>query len=550
MACATGFVRERAIRTGYCGENNNALNDRCMNAIKQNPCIREPFGAGCDNHYTQRNNRISFCIDDTMESSLCTQPVRACISNPFTDDCNFHALNNLRNMNVDFCIRVNNINNNKCDNAVTANPCITTPFADDCYNGRSNFANYYENARNNRISFCSSSGNANDSLCNGAVERHPCIKNPFALNCDADINFRNHRETARENRIEFCNGGITENNLCNSLNACLANPFSSDCSRNAFENNRKKIISGCIVGGMASSEGCISAVMENSCIADPFAVNCSRVSYYQTARDNRIVFCSDTTKRMHGDCTVVNFCNINPFGADCFSDRTYDNSRNKRITLCGFRNNADNDECKITLSRPNTATWLQSFETPLPRINTSKIENKFLQGGQGARVGFNSVQGSVNFGYRKDESFTPWNYFHSASISSNTDLGAPLTGPNRTTTWNGRIGFSTVSSSGSVRDFTLTVNFGAGSQAGTISAFVPIGNLSYSLTGRFDNNGVIAGDIEYRSPRLPFRQLCSTMRPGVLTGLIGQEGAVGAFISNQTGSCGYSGGFVASPPAE
>ena len=42
--------------------------------------------------------------------------------------------------------------------------------------------------------------------------------------------------------------------------------------------------------------------------------------------------------------------------------------------------------------------------------------------------------------------------------------------------------------------------------------------------------------------------IISGRRAGVLTGLIGQEGAIGAFIANSNSTSGYySGGFVAKP---
>ena len=107
-------------------------------------------------------------------------------------------------------------------------------------------------------------------------------------------------------------------------------------------------------------------------------------------------------------------------------------------------------------------------------------------------------------------------------------------------------------------DFTLEVNF----ENRQVEAFVPVAPAStthYHLKGSFPTNddGAIRGTVDRRdftnSNRL---QGTGINVPGVFTGLIGQEGAVGVFISgtpsnNSTtltggrGNTGYVGGFIA-----
>ena len=123
-----------------------------------------------------------------------------------------------------------------------------------------------------------------------------------------------------------------------------------------------------------------------------------------------------------------------------------------------------------------------------------------------------------------------------AGIFSGTDLGPPRIETSGTAEWNGR--FRSGGNLSTNKDFTLTVNFGAGDESGTISASVN----TFLLTGSFDSNGVIRGNVSIKN----------TNNPGTLRGLIGQEGAVGVFIRNNDGigSYTYFGGFIAQPPAE
>ena len=108
-------------------------------------------------------------------------------------------------------------------------------------------------------------------------------------------------------------------------------------------------------------------------------------------------------------------------------------------------------------------------------------------------------------------------------------------------------------------DFTLEVNF----ENRQVEAFVPVASGStthYHLQGSFaaDEDGAIIGTVD-RGDFTSGRTLTtSTNLPGIFTGLIGQEGAVGVFISGtRTGTSttltggkdnmGYAGGFVACP---
>ena len=152
-----------------------------------------------------------------------------------------------------------------------------------------------------------------------------------------------------------------------------------------------------------------------------------------------------------------------------------------------------------------------------------------------------------------------------AGLLSGTDLGAPISDVSQVGEWKGKfksvggyyIGGATrddqyISTAVVDTDFTLTVTFGAvggvDGSAGSIEAFVATSGISrhFLLKGTYDANGVITGTVLAGLFDNNERSNPSATINGVLTGLIGVEGAVGAFVSNAN-NYNYAGGFVASP---
>nr|MCA8838300.1 hypothetical protein [Pseudomonadota bacterium] len=173
-----------------------------------------------------------------------------------------------------------------------------------------------------------------------------------------------------------------------------------------------------------------------------------------------------------------------------------------------------------------------------------------------------------------------------AGLHSTTDLGEPIAAAADIVTTNGAWAglFQAIGADGTyataARPITLTVTFGA-TDGNTITAIVAAndnvneyataGDTSYYIRGTYDANGVIAGNVLYRG----FASATANTAPlvltaagtalglaladgaaspatdglGVLSGLIGQDGVVGAFYSNANGAAGYAGGFVASRTA-
>ncbi|MCA8834544.1 MAG: hypothetical protein K8953_05600, partial [Proteobacteria bacterium] len=132
--------------------------------------------------------------------------------------------------------------------------------------------------------------------------------------------------------------------------------------------------------------------------------------------------------------------------------------------------------------------------------------------------------------------------YHYAGVFQDADLGAPLTTTPTGGEWRGFIGVGEF-----YTDFTLTITYETA--GGTLSAFVrDTPNVYYLLDGGFDANGLIDGTVRYgeftnRDKNTP----AGSTADGVLTGIIGEDGALGVFHSTATGEAGYSGGFVARP---
>ena len=153
--------------------------------------------------------------------------------------------------------------------------------------------------------------------------------------------------------------------------------------------------------------------------------------------------------------------------------------------------------------------------------------------------------------------FTGYNggvQYYYAGILNGTNLGEPLTAETATGVWNGK--FRAIGQAVNT-DFTLEVTFGdTMDAAGSVEAFVEQNsatNTYYHLTGTYDSNGFISGDVDFGGfSNLAERTPTGDRTSGALTGLIGQDGAVGAFYSDTTGNtsngfAGYAGGFVACP---
>ncbi|MCA8835548.1 MAG: hypothetical protein K8953_10745, partial [Proteobacteria bacterium] len=153
---------------------------------------------------------------------------------------------------------------------------------------------------------------------------------------------------------------------------------------------------------------------------------------------------------------------------------------------------------------------------------------------EGVSLGGNSDDGVANF---RD------NLYAYAGIYQTTNLGPPRTETSGTARWLGLIQFNEQTRES---NFDLTFN----SNGGTIKALHAnlSDHLDFLIDGDFDANGRISGKVHYsRLFHDAATAVPRSLQRGTLSGIIGQQGAVGAFYGNA--NFNYAGGFVASPAA-
>ncbi len=210
--------------------------------------------------------------------------------------------------------------------------------------------------------------------------------------------------------------------------------------------------------------------------------------------------------------------------------------------------------------------WADSFDEPLSRaVSRDDTESKFLIGREtdldniGDRA---SIRGEGNLNLA-DATFngvalggdradgvayfnSGWNNKYSyAGILSGTNLGAPLTDTAGSAKWIGSFKANAGTRTAPV-DFVLSVSFGTGEGVGEIEALVQHNSYSadYHIKGEFDDAGVITGTAGLGTFRTNDHNNTNlTYAKRKLTGLIGEEGAIGGFFI-----FGF-GGFVARPPS-
>ena len=231
--------------------------------------------------------------------------------------------------------------------------------------------------------------------------------------------------------------------------------------------------------------------------------------------------------------------------------------------------------------------WTGGFDNPLPRgakkhtLNQDDTPlNQFLlrddpakrpswKKTEGGSLSLSALGGDATDGvdffpavitiYGYNTSGTSQNYF--AGLWDSTNLGAPIplsTNFNNEASamWKGKFSVFQGANARFDTDFMLEVDF-INNGVRTVTA-IEAGAEDYYLSGRYIANGLMTGVV-----RRAANANNSSPKNGLISGLIGQEGLVAAFVSNiggsgmdaenrdtikgGTGDTGYAGGFVASP---
>ncbi len=605
-----GQVIAQQTRAQYCVIGDSSADPLCTGA-NANACITDPTGTNCvaffgttqaqTNAQTQRTNYCNVLVAaggaTAIEGdTLCDKIVEnACALNPFaksavSPNClDKPNLATARRTFVNECRSGTRTEGCNFNNITTCNENPFGPYADNrC------IATHFNDARADyKRLVITCRGNPNSSGCDtqGAYI-NSCNSAPFAGytigGVPTDICGFDHFDDARdaycqENpffRVTQCEGGkyapdrLEFVNDCRSgartvgcgeddelIKACNRDPFSigyqgDPCAPDHFDGARLDFVNNCRENDqLPNCDGRI-----NTCIGNPFVVHTRNTATllcddpaYDDTKKLRVAFCNDDTNSGHANCTgnsVEGICLYDPFAEVCLGEDSYNGARTTKITNCSVRADSDTGACATALKRPTAASWLKSFATPLR--TTATADNQFLAGtASGLSTTATVTTLKITNDLKNGVGFFTANDRFYAGLFSGVNLGAPLDDGLQAGTWSGSLHAVVGSTLGTATSMTLHVVYADGGNTRVINAFVPVsGNNHFLLDGTFTANGVISGTVNYGVFTGGVEDTPAGGRGtnGILTGLIGVNGALGAFHSTATGTDGYAGGFVATKP--
>ncbi|MCA8835359.1 MAG: hypothetical protein K8953_09775, partial [Proteobacteria bacterium] len=301
------------------------------------------------------------------------------------------------------------------------------------------------------------------------------------------------------------------------------NPFNANCSQ-------------------ASNAGSVTAAQRNSCLADatfPDA-SCQTLEFVKAACEGEPFTNAGCVARNDYATIVAVYC-ATPAGFANTANCPNANSGKWVASRTGL----NTDPATATDSTP-TNEFLQIAEKTISTMETTK-ETDGAGGDPDMRTlnlselhaSFSADDGLAYFsGYQGDD------LYHYAGIFGTSDLGAPITEDSFSAGWTGMLSIN-----GTSKGFTLTVAFSG--STGTVDGFVvdAIGTSDLLIDGDFTANGVITGTTNFAeyTGDVVGGEIIGTAQSGILSGLIGADGVVAVFISDEKGATGYAGGFVAAP---
>ena len=511
------------------------------------------------------------CAVELTADSLTATHRAACLINPEASDTCVELL-------ADFCTDPDDPFHAGCRTTVgiglkQADACMANPFAHPtCTNllttlcdGTGDYANIYHSLCNDvetigysrafncsidrvPLAICQPAYMSYCSSVHVDTEEGPQFSflNSFDEICD-------NLENLESVRFDVCTRGLTETRV--TPFECIS--FLDDyCARAANElllfgatcENGLPINKGTRLRGVACvADRNIDTIGENDCLQ--YIMDYCGLNLFDKTLDS---VCGTAQSRDTARGMDVDACVNSPRAPDC--DRIFN--------FCQDNANASDASCMGKTISPIVYEGQSSFQS-IPLLHSEPgNENRFLYGASdeegGLRTGNNDATPQDVVNVRIGDTSQGVGFFtgtgsdgvayYYAGILPQTSLGEYLTSASEGT-WNGkfRAVVGGVLMSAEV-NMTLSVTF----STRKINAFVPHGNNHFLLEGDFNQNGVIEGTVNYGAFTGDVSTTPASGRTpnGTLIGLIGQEGAVGAFISTATGSAGYAGGFVVQMSSE
>ena len=556
MICTTATPMQEA---AFCRDDSKTT------ATKANDCadtITRVCGANIydtlcngDPQYTNQRDAIRLqCIADGRGETVCDMEalMARCTGNPFTQECEADY-GDLRRSTC-----ASEINESRCTGTV-ALVCNADKFDTYCIG-----ANAYKNAQ---IGDCADA-TATLATCNMFFTGNlaGCLQDPFSVACHTEPTFTD-RASVRTSRFNYCKTDQTSDARCVGYTTCNVSATFAPITCGTDFNPVRMMFCGTTLNAF-----------------DPLCITNNLID-----TNAQMAFCRITQNAFDGRCVggladataQLAFCKLDtsdPFGTDCggmaFKEARVEFCIAKPTTIACDTDLHNEDlvynanPCE-GLSTPECTVEVADLPT-YPATPNATTTNEFLA--ITATTASTLTQGLVPTTLYITESttngmaFFTENSAYYAGILAGTDLGAPIVETTTTALkWQGDFravaGIAeAVVGADNGDDFELDITFDG--DEGTMKTFFNVGGTGfyYSIDGTFDDKGVISGDILFGTivGVRENRQIVTdheNYSPGTLTGLIGQNGAVGAFISGHetlvagSSAISYSGGFFATPPA-
>ena len=395
--------------------------------------------------------------------------------------------------------------------------CVDDPFNQRCTVG-------YDAERIAHFERCITGGNANDASCDSAKKLYLCINDPFRFNCR---HWPQYTEQVRAKRVAFCRiAGSGDNELCTIestyRHVCRNYPFTAQCL----------------------GDYNYSPLRREACSVDPFATRCAAEGY----NDLRVTFCDRAVNANNPSCP-------RPVVPTTTPTTTPTSTTTNRVTAADWV--ASFETAPLTVPTSYGSQFLQGNET---KLNPGPLfpDVRWMTSRTFADRGYGLINdGTGGYAYFRGYAGPSRGYtaHYYAGILSNTDLGAPLTQTSGSVYWKGDASYGHSNGSGADRSMILKVTFGDDGQgnAGRVNSTINADLMEsrFDLEGVFNHQGVISGTATLiRNETTAWRnKKAGTQISGVLSGLIGQKGAVGAFHgkrkASDTAVGTFGGGFVA-----
>ena len=522
-------------------EANVGTGNACPADVVVQVCLGNPYNTVLCNDpdidYTaQRLIRLNECKTNNMLDGCAAAAETTCPANPFQagicfiDDTTYMSQRDTQTQNC----RANAPTASNCDNVLIA-VCNADKFDAYCMG-----ATDYIDAQRNECALATATTAECNMVFATALAR--CLEDPFSVACDTEATFMDSKVAVRTSRFGFCETDQTNDARCAGYRTCNVSATFAPITCGTDFNPVRMVFCGTTLNAF-----------DPLCTANNLADTGAQMAFCmitQNAFDGR---CVEGLKNAAAQLAYCKLSTSDPFGTDCggtaFKEARVEFCMAKPTTLAcdtdlhGEELVYNANPCE-GLSTPECTVEVADLPT-YPATPNATTTNEFLAITATTASSLTAVVPTTLYiteSTTNGMAFFTENSAYYAGILAGTDLGAPIVETTTTALkWQGDFravaGIAeAVVGADNGDDFELDITFDG--DEGTIDTLFNVGGTGfyYSIDGTFDDKGVISGDILFGTivGVRENRQIVTdheNYSPGTLTGLIGQNGAVGAFIS-------------------